>query len=547
MSAPDPYRVSCLQLRLLGVVRTREEADRYHERALDYLTRTIGAVRRLKRQAELRLVVVPEFWLCGGPAEGSAYLEIGGVAIPGPLCADLGRLAAEHGVFIAANLVENASPAEAPSDGPFYDSCVLLDDRGRLALHYREVASAAHVRNPMVGPSLCAIGDEDDAGIVRRIMPTADTDLGRIGLLVGSDIRYGSLAALARTSGAEVIVHVANESEMCRDVWSLAKRVRSRETGCYLVSCNNGGYLDPVPTIGQTTWGGSRVLDPHGRALTMTLSTNETVVDATVDLALVAAVRANGAGSPLGVLSVDRERPSGTEPAAVPGPFGVTVHAAFGSIDASSDNLEDRMEFALSATTGGCGALGSLVVTERVELSGKGTRTFGVGATDTSEDVDYLVGDVVSLIGVGSGPDGVTCVGTARMTVGRGADAVRQLVADGSALLVVLTDGDVSDTQWQDLLDWARVAAWETEVHTVVLGNRVARRAPLPGSATARGRVLVQLSPTGDVMDVTELHEKPWRSLPFPLITTDADIELLTERRVVRRELVRLHDSIAGD
>ncbi len=513
-----PYRVACLQLQLLGAVSTPEDGVAYRAAAIARLDSVIAATRRHRRQAPLRLVLVPEFWLCGGPSTETPaeYAAAASVQVPGPLTDELGRLAAAHGCYIAANVIEREGDR-------LYDSAVLIGDDGSLRLHYREIAAAAH-GTAMAAPAMT------DATEAERAMPVADTELGRIALVIGSDIKYGSITELAAVNGAEVILHLANEPEMCRDVWKLSKVVRSSENRCFVVSCNNAGYADPLTTAGQTSWGGSRVVAPTGHVLAETSSPGEAVVESTIDLALVAAVRDRaGAG---GHLREEGDLDAVPLTAMVVGDDlrdpSVTARA---TVDLSTGAA--RTEIRLAAGPG-AEPFEVVVVVEETDATAR-TRTIGIGdAVFSSHVVDPDDTTQVTLVGIDVGHGDVSpALDVARSRLGDGGATCRRMVAAGAQALLVVTDGPLTRRRADALLDWARVTAWENEVQVLVVGDRSTRSAD--GT-----RELAHVAPTGDLLEVAEVGAGEWRGLPTTPITDPLLVAERDQRRFVRRSLVNL-------
>lgn len=519
---PAPYRAACLQLQILGPVSTPAQGAAHRRAAIERLDAVIGAVRRPARQAPLRLVLVPEFWLCGGPGTetADAYRASAGVTVPGPLTDELGRLAVEHSCHIAANVIE--------VDGDeTYDSAVLVGEDGTILLHYREIAAAAHGAT-MAAPPLA--GQAETAGETRaRIMPVADTPLGRIAIVVGSDIRYGTVPELAALQGTDVLLHLANEPELCRDVWKLSKAVRSREGRHYLLSCNNAGYFDPLVSVGQTSWGGSRVMAPTGQVLVETLAAGEAVVESVIDLALVDAVRARSgpcrANGPIAT-AAPTDVPPGA-PAPVPHPGGRFL------IDGDGDG-DPRLE--LTWVLEASARPAAVLVRDRGEAGGGAERQVSLdGGGTQAHRIDPGDPREVTLIGLVPGRGTNPSSALARLRVGEGGDVVRGLVAAGARALVVVTDGPLRPEPADRLRDWARVVAWENEVPVLVVGDAIERP-----PATRVARELAHISPSGDLLEVTELDERDWRGLPVASTTDPALLAQAEQRRRVRKTLVDL-------
>lgn len=143
------------------------------------------AVQRIEQatMAGCDLVVLPECLDLGWGATQARHMA---QPIPGPHVQRLADAAREHGIFVAAGLVERQGAR-------LFNAAVLLDDTGQLCLLHRKIQELG-----VVG-GLYALGDR---------LGVAHTRLGVIGLAICADLAPESLAVghvLARM-GAQIIV-----------------------------------------------------------------------------------------------------------------------------------------------------------------------------------------------------------------------------------------------------------------------------------------------------------------------------------------------------
>jgi predicted amidohydrolase len=114
-------------------------------------------------QAGCDLIVLPE---CLDIGWADSRARTVAQPIPGPHSALLGEAAQQHGIFVAAGLVERAGPV-------LYNAAVLIDDKGQLCLVHRKINELHEVT-----AGLYATGDR---------LAVARTRLGAIGISICAD------------------------------------------------------------------------------------------------------------------------------------------------------------------------------------------------------------------------------------------------------------------------------------------------------------------------------------------------------------------------
>src|SRR5258705_3523645 len=150
----------------------------------------------------------------------------------------MAELCKKHRIHIASGFTEKGA------DGKIYNSGILLDAGGELAVHYQKQFLATHDQNWFeVGINGC---------------PVADTELGRIGLLICFDGRIPEIARCLALQGAEVIIDMANFFAMDQaEMWVPA---RAFENGVWLGAATKAGHERSIYYPG-----GSMIVDPTGR------------------------------------------------------------------------------------------------------------------------------------------------------------------------------------------------------------------------------------------------------------------------------------------
>ncbi|MEW5707817.1 MAG: carbon-nitrogen hydrolase family protein [Pseudomonadota bacterium] len=185
-----------------------------------------------------KLVVFPECMNTGYLFDSPEHCRSLAEPVTGRYVQAMAELAREYGLHIASGFTEFD-----PITGKVYNSGLLLDPRGDLVVHYQKQFLATHDQNWFeVGAKGC---------------PVADTELGRVGLLICFDGRIPEIARCLALQGAEVIVDMANFFAMDQaEMWVPA---RAYENGVWLVAATKAGVERSIYYPG-----GSLIVAPGG-------------------------------------------------------------------------------------------------------------------------------------------------------------------------------------------------------------------------------------------------------------------------------------------
>jgi predicted amidohydrolase len=188
------------------------------------------------------LVVLPECMDTGYLFDSPEHCRALAEQVPeGQFVSALSRLARNHGIYIASGITEWDG-----SRNRIFNTGILLDRKGEVAIHYHKQFLATHDQNWF------AFGE--------RGCPVVDTDLGRVGLLICFDGRIPEIARSIALQGAEFIVDMANFFTMDQaDMWGPA---RAYENGVWLIAATKSGYERSIYYPG-----GSMIVDPTGRVI----------------------------------------------------------------------------------------------------------------------------------------------------------------------------------------------------------------------------------------------------------------------------------------
>lgn len=186
-------RVPCL--REGGIMRVSLAVNRVTQDVHSNLESIICMIQ-FAAQKNADLVLLPEAALTGliNRDDPGSDLPLG-EPIPGRVTARLAGAARESGIFVGLGLLERAGER-------LYDSALLFDSDGRLALGYRRVSPGWH------GPDADAAVYGEGGGL-----HAADTSLGRITFLICGDLFTVKPSEVAELSPDWLLVPYARCSD----------------------------------------------------------------------------------------------------------------------------------------------------------------------------------------------------------------------------------------------------------------------------------------------------------------------------------------------
>lgn len=278
------YLALALQTRCLAVNRCPDR-DSARRRMVDSLNR-IGAQIAASKAfigPDLRLVVLPEYFLTGFPMQESisSWRDKACLAMDDPLYEALGAMAQSNAVYIAGNAYETDPHFPAL----YFQSCFVIADDGRMVLRYRRLIS-------MYAPTPHDLWTAylDRYGL-DAVFPVARTELGALACVASEEILYPEIARAHVLRGAEILLHSTSEIGSPNPTpKALARRARAVENLCYVVSANTAG-IDDIPIPHASTDGMSCIVDPRGQVLSEAGYGESMVAHAPIDLAALRAER----------------------------------------------------------------------------------------------------------------------------------------------------------------------------------------------------------------------------------------------------------------
>jgi len=226
---------------------------------------------------DTRLVVLPEYVLTGHPA-GEAFdqwRECVAVDKDGAEEEALGAIAQANTLYLAANLYER-DPAFPDL---YFQSCLIFDPSGALALRYRRLNSFMTPTPHDVLDRYLEVYGADS------LFPVLRTEIGTLACIASDEILFPEVARCLAMRGAEVFCHSTSEASSPQaTIKDVAKRARAIENMAFVVSANTGG-IEGSPIPGDSTDGKSQIVDYEGRVLIEAGPGESMVAAAPVELA----------------------------------------------------------------------------------------------------------------------------------------------------------------------------------------------------------------------------------------------------------------------
>lgn len=213
-----------------------------------------------------KLVALPEYFAIMGLHEQDKVKarEKPGA---GPIQEFLSATARRHGIW----LVGGSVPLESSRPDKVRNSCLVYDERGRLAARYDKI----HLFGFEMGKERY---EEERTIEPGREVVTVETPLGRLGLSICYDLRFPELYRAMKPVDIILVPSAFTETTGSAH-WETLIRARAIENLAYVLAPAQGGYH----LSGRETHGDSMIVDPWGVVLDR-LPRGSGVVAASVNL-----------------------------------------------------------------------------------------------------------------------------------------------------------------------------------------------------------------------------------------------------------------------
>src|SRR6202011_215282 len=261
----EPYSAVGLIPAVRGI---RKRAD--IERNLDHIGHLIAAASWLSSlDLPVRLIAIPEGALQGFTDEvfdldHVTYARESAIDIPGPETRFLGDLAKRWNAYIMGQ----AKARHEAFPDRFFNVGFAIDPRGEIVLKHYKLATLYPVEHSVTPHDVWDKWIELYGRTLEAFYPVADTEIGRLAVLMANEGSYPENARGLAMNGAEVVYrgpyphpHVGN------GLFEVQNRARALDNNFYLIACNVGTYYlhtdsdVPIDTFG----GGSAVIDYRGQ------------------------------------------------------------------------------------------------------------------------------------------------------------------------------------------------------------------------------------------------------------------------------------------
>jgi predicted amidohydrolase len=234
---------------------------------------------------DVKLVVLPEYWMTGFPLSESRdeWKAKAVIDASGEMADAIGAVAKARGVYLCSNHYEN----DAAFPDLYFQANVVYSPKGEAILRYRRMIS-------LYSPTPYDVWDAFLAKYgIDAVFPVAETEIGVLGTIASEEILYPEIARMIALKGAEIFLHPTSEvgsPELTPK--DISKRARALENIAYVVSANSGGIVGTsVPA--QSTDMMSKIVDWKGRVAAESGGGETLNANAIVDLDGLRQARAN--------------------------------------------------------------------------------------------------------------------------------------------------------------------------------------------------------------------------------------------------------------
>ena len=299
MTATEPYSVIALSPRCFSS-RTRAEFRRNIEHIGTFLP---GAHAIATTQGvPPRLVVLPEMAIQGfrprGARDGDLLCEI-----PGDETQLLGAYARDLDVFVAGQM---SHVLDDDFPGRSFNVAFIVDPRGevvyrrtKLQVEPFEVQSRSTCVPHDVWDEWMAV--KGDGNPLDALYPVADTELGKLGMLICMEGNYPETGRGLAMNGAEVIIRLTyHDPYVNNGWWELQNRAHAHFNNAYVIAPNIGPqHFEEGGHSVDLCGGESMIVDYHGSVtIKRPYAASDTMITEVIDLESLRRFRSrNGFGS----------------------------------------------------------------------------------------------------------------------------------------------------------------------------------------------------------------------------------------------------------
>lgn len=204
----------------------------------DNLIKMSEFIATICSQQKVDVIVFPEL-ITSGYEGGVRFTDLA-QHIPGASVNIVGQRAAEFGVHIVFGM-----PSKQKVESVIYNSVVMVGPTGELIGEYRKI----HLK-----------GEERMAFRPGLKYPVFETELGRVGLLIGYDLAFPEAARSLSLDGAELILASCAWESPHNDEFQTYVHARALENAVFVAAANRVGE-----DVSYSFFGESMIVGPRGQ------------------------------------------------------------------------------------------------------------------------------------------------------------------------------------------------------------------------------------------------------------------------------------------
>jgi predicted amidohydrolase len=262
MNVIEPYNVVGLIPTVWGISKRQDimvniEHHRHMIKAACWLTGL---------DIPVRLIALPEGALQGFNDEikDSSHVEYArqcAIDIPGPETDALADIAREYSVYIIAQ----AKARHPEIKDRFFNVGFILSPEGELILKHYKVAPLYPVEHSVCPHDIYDWWIERYGRTLDAFWPVADTDIGRIGIMMANEGSYPEHARGLAMNGAELVYRAGcPHPAASNEYFEIQNRARALDNNMYVIAPNLGTYyIDTDSEAPIDTFGGSSMIVDH--------------------------------------------------------------------------------------------------------------------------------------------------------------------------------------------------------------------------------------------------------------------------------------------
>lgn len=183
------------------------------------------------------------------------------IDIPGPETKALGKIAREYNAFIMAQ----AKARHPDWKDRFFNVGFILDPKGEVILKHYKVSPLFPVEHSMCPHDVYDWWIEKYGNTLDAFWPVADTEIGRLGIMMANEGSYPENARALALNGAEVVYRASYPHPATgNEYFEIQSRARALDNNMYVIAPNMGTYyLFPDSDVPIDTFGGRSYIINH--------------------------------------------------------------------------------------------------------------------------------------------------------------------------------------------------------------------------------------------------------------------------------------------